>query len=455
MRLYSRLMKFGFFLLIFMASEAFAHALYSPEKAIEDAKGLSSPSVESFLQTLQPDFLSQHVILYNSNSNQFASAKSPRVLMFNENMVMTFNGERHGSTQVEIIHFNPQSKTFDFYDLNFNGGLLKVEKNPTTCFNCHVNRRPLWSSATIYPFWAGAFGSGTAMATKNEEEQTLKSFIESTEHSARYKVLQPYLQNTIAYFPEKEGSARSLLHQNSRFEQNLSRWIAQSIFQRLRQEPLFKPLRASLLAILACSFDEIPGWTCKPEQLRELLAELTPVKKEGWQQIWARDLQASTTHAHVASGQMWTDMSRALNVPYEELMGRMKHFSKAPPISDKYASITAGLYLVQRDFFLIDFVRQFSTHLEPQVVEYAGDFRPWGTLGRLEQLLIDSVLQDYPELHIENLRKRKIQKLDTIGDVQYTHWSSAESMKVALTTLYALDDIPFHCEYILSKVAND
>ncbi len=448
-------MKFGFFLLFFMASDAFAHALYSPEKAIEDAKSLSSPSVEAFLKTLQPDFLSQHVIFYNSNSNQFASSKAPRVLMFNENMVMAFNGERHGSTQVEIIHFNPQSKTFDFYDLNFNGGILKIEKNPTTCFNCHINHRPLWSSATIYPFWAGAFGSGTAMATKNEEEQALKSFIESTAESARYKILHPHLQSTIAYYPEKDGDVRSLLHQNARFEQHLSRWMAQSIFQRLKQEPLFKPLRASLLAILACSFDEIPGWTCKPEQLRELLAELTPWKKEGWQQIWARDLQASTTHALAASGQMWMDMSQALNVPYEELMNRMKHFSKAPPISDKYAPITAGLYLLQRDFFLKDFVRQFSTHLEPQVIEYAGDFKPWGILGRLEQLVFDSVIQDHPELGIEAFRKRKIQKLDSIGDIQYTHWSTGEGMKAALEMIYNLDDIPFYCEHILSKVAND
>jgi hypothetical protein len=127
--------------------------------------------VEDFLQdwkSQRPKYFSNYVMAYRSRSLQHATAKFPRVILFNSNadVVMSFNGhENHrGFKNIELMRFNHKKNGFEFYEMSFNNNRAQLsEPNPVKCLECHqgsqrqgVDPRPNWEP---YNAWLGFYGS--------------------------------------------------------------------------------------------------------------------------------------------------------------------------------------------------------------------------------------------------------------------------------------------------------
>ncbi len=162
------------FALVFLASlEVFASKKVSPS---EPSTELNTPwilrqisdqnlkSMEALLSKFQPKSLERHLLAYSSESKQFASFISPRVIVYSydADFIMAYNGEpdSEGFYELEILRFDhaksafqPELITFDPKGIN----APHYDPQPTNCIKCHQNDpRPNWDP---YFHWVGFYGS--------------------------------------------------------------------------------------------------------------------------------------------------------------------------------------------------------------------------------------------------------------------------------------------------------
>lgn len=131
----------------------------------------SVTSPETFLiewKKLKPEYFSNYVLGYRSRSLQKSSPTHPRALTFNKNadLVISFNGnpEHKGYKNLELMHFNHDTKSFEFFEMSFANRRAQLsEVNPKKCLACHqssartdVDPRPNWEP---YNVWSGFYGS--------------------------------------------------------------------------------------------------------------------------------------------------------------------------------------------------------------------------------------------------------------------------------------------------------
>lgn len=128
-------------------------------RQLNDAK-----SVEQLLGKFDKKSLERHLLAYHSESQQFASIPSPRVLVYSENadFVMAFNGEpgTDGYNDLEILRFDHQDWKFHPEVIHFDPKgreEARIEAHPTVCMQCHqTDVRPNWDG---YFHWVGFYGS--------------------------------------------------------------------------------------------------------------------------------------------------------------------------------------------------------------------------------------------------------------------------------------------------------
>lgn len=177
-------------------------------------------------KTQRPEFYSNYVMAYRSRSLQQASPQNPRVLLFNRNadVVMSFNGhgEHRGFKNIEMMRFDHQKDSFEFYEMSFeNNRAVLSQANPVKCLECHqssprqnVDPRPNWEP---YNAWLGFYGSiddSTSLMKSsflredvredekdfvarelNSEDEWYASFWEHIQpHHERYQLLDPVAQ---------------------------------------------------------------------------------------------------------------------------------------------------------------------------------------------------------------------------------------------------------------------
>lgn len=168
-----------FFVFSVLASaDTYMLAVHNPQMDSQDFTVLQSlvqtqnfENPESFLQDwkkAKPEYFSNYVLGYRSRSLQQSSFLHPRAILFNKNadLIISFNGhEKHkGFNNLELVHFNHDTKTFEFHEMSFERGKAKLsEANPKKCLACHqsvvradVNPRPNWEP---YNTWPGFYGS--------------------------------------------------------------------------------------------------------------------------------------------------------------------------------------------------------------------------------------------------------------------------------------------------------
>ena len=168
----------AFFPSSFVSADTYALAKYDPQEDSKDFSLLQSviqdPAITSpdhFLiawKKQKPAYFSNYVLSYRSRSLQKSSASHPRALIFNKNadLVISFNGHKDhkGFKNLELMHFNHDTKSFEFVELTFPEGKAQLsEVNPKKCLACHqsasrtnVDPRPNWEP---YNTWLGFYGS--------------------------------------------------------------------------------------------------------------------------------------------------------------------------------------------------------------------------------------------------------------------------------------------------------
>lgn len=168
---------FGFLFAVFVGANTANLAIYDPQmdsthfaqlKDLIEQKSFENP--EAFLtdwKTARPEYFSNYVLAYRSRSLQQSSWTHPRALLFNKNadLIITFNGHANhkGFNNLELVHFNHDTKTFEFHEISFDQRRAKLsDANPKKCLACHqsgsrgdVNPRPNWEP---YNTWPGFYG---------------------------------------------------------------------------------------------------------------------------------------------------------------------------------------------------------------------------------------------------------------------------------------------------------
>ena len=121
-------------------------------------------AIEALLARFTPKSLRRHLLAYDSESLQFASFISPRVIVYNYNadFIMAFNGEPGslGYHELEILEFDRATSTFYPRLFTFDPTGLQpphYDAAPTKCARCHqTDIRPNWDP---YFLWTGFYGS--------------------------------------------------------------------------------------------------------------------------------------------------------------------------------------------------------------------------------------------------------------------------------------------------------
>jgi len=179
------LLLVGFALPLSAYEKAISHE-HTNNNLIKKLKSLSKNStIDEALKELPDDIVSNHVLMFDSQSLQQASYRYPRVLLYNADasLVITFNGspDQRGYESLETMRFlpPPQSK-FVFEQIVFKKDFevrkkflqqnqlkhelealedkdgLKIGPNASACITCHTkDPRPNWEP---YSHWPGAYG---------------------------------------------------------------------------------------------------------------------------------------------------------------------------------------------------------------------------------------------------------------------------------------------------------
>lgn len=451
-------MRIAVFTFLFMGLASQARAFYNPEIAIKTAKSLKNPSVENFLATIPPEFAEKFLVFYGSGSNQFASPDSPRILMFNEEMAMTYNSEHHGVDQVEILHFDPKIQDLVLYDMDFSKNKLHVESNPKSCLGCHTEAfklddekskkivKAIWRTMNINPWWAGSYGTGMSAITPIED-QLFNNFKTKQKDSPRYSFLP--LEKAVPY-TEKDNGQISLTHQNAEFEYVVSKWTAKSIFHRLATRENFKQLRPALLLVLSCMRDDqnigIPSH-CSQPWFKELLKQLTNQQSPDWIAQLMQDRKLIQAAAHAEAKRKHEFISKSLDLPLEQIFEKASARMLNNPAIESLSEVMANLRLIERTFGLKNFVEAMSGNRKADRFELLGPRQPYGLVGILEELLYKSAAEDHPELGLEKLRTKKSFNQARIKRT-YSQWTKARDIETIAAKLFEMDRQATNCERI-------
>lgn len=183
-------------------------------------------NIEQLLGTFDPKSLQYHLLIYGSESQQFASYFSPRVLVYSydADFIFTFNGEpgKAGYNDIEILRFDHDTKRFIPEVIHFDPkgkAEPKLEAHPTKCAGCHQDDvRPNWEP---YFHWAGFYGSEDD--NENARDQGFKDGVlrGSPENKKYFEfVARKYLEKATGKgryrFLPRHPAARPNLHFNDR-----------------------------------------------------------------------------------------------------------------------------------------------------------------------------------------------------------------------------------------------
>jgi hypothetical protein len=213
-------------------------------------------SIEQLLARLPESMRAHYVLVYESRSEQGASPRAPRVLLYNEDAtwVLTFNGEaeQRGYDRLELLHFEPQTRRFQLRELRFPHGAARAqlsEINPPRCLRCHGSYpRPIWDS---YPSWPGVYDT-PSNDPPVEQRADLAAFVAAHSMHPRYRYLlgadellaARAAPGVLAYQGKSELSASAELGVK------LLRLQYLAIARRVSSAPRFRRYQYALLAAL-------------------------------------------------------------------------------------------------------------------------------------------------------------------------------------------------------------
>jgi hypothetical protein len=171
----------------------------------KEKSGTPFRSIAEFIAELPADLRETFTLLKISDSLQGADWNHPRVLLFNEQMVVAYNGnpEHRGYRQVEVIDFDYKEARYRFNEISEVTGsdgltrLAPTSPSPQRCLACHgADPKPIW---TDYNTWPKAYGGYDDRITTNihidsnpylkEDLTRYPEFLKTKDQSPRYAPL--------------------------------------------------------------------------------------------------------------------------------------------------------------------------------------------------------------------------------------------------------------------------
>jgi hypothetical protein len=169
-------------------------------KTFEDLKNLIADpkanikSIDDLVACLPDPFRKNYILMFKSQSIQFASYQKPRAILFgpDASLMLAFSGEpnKQNYNSLEVTQFREDKARFDFKEIKFSDqGVAKVNESPTSCVQCHrADPRPNWDA---YNHWRGAyFGRDSQIPSDSEESKNYEAFLNGPKKEGRYKWLE-------------------------------------------------------------------------------------------------------------------------------------------------------------------------------------------------------------------------------------------------------------------------
>jgi hypothetical protein len=225
--------------------------------------------------------------VHQSRSIQQGSLENPRVLLFGTDakLIVAFNGspEQSGYANLEILHFQDETETFELRSIEFGEAVRFSEANPVTCTACHkASPQPVWkdygspNEPSGHGQWLGTYGPSHDLVPK-ELRPALLSFWAAAAGHPRYRLLLRDSESDL--FPyQPTGDPLRWQHRfrpNNRLSRLLARLNARRVARAVHENELFRERKNLLLAWLL----ECDEWQSDPklgEEVRRLFASRFP-----------------------------------------------------------------------------------------------------------------------------------------------------------------------------------
>ncbi|HEX4923636.1 MAG TPA: hypothetical protein VFV50_06105 [Bdellovibrionales bacterium] len=256
------MMKHAFVLILMslLASAASAYEAFTYRDLAQKIKEKNGElTVNELLLSLPASLRRSFTLLKTSESLQEASWKYPRVLMFNDNLVLAFNthASQKGYAALEIIDIDKNRRVFNFQEVrevteNGKPRLEFTEKTPSRCLSCHgTDPKPIWTS---YLSWPKAYGSHDDFVAEDSVGETKVEFGRfpellktMDEPASRLKALIfPEGSKTSPYFDGGLGKRDYRFRPNMVFTKILANGNALRVNRILKSQADYQKLRAVL-----------------------------------------------------------------------------------------------------------------------------------------------------------------------------------------------------------------
>lgn len=205
-------------------------------------------STQGLLDCLPKAFRAKYVMMFKSNSLQFASYKFPRIIMWDPKgaFVLAHSGDpsQFGYNNLEMMEFDRETARFKFHEVSFaeNSG-PRFDDNPVSCRDCHKpDLRPNWE---VYNIWRGAyFGHDFHTKADSPEGRGYEDFIANGMGQGTYRHLVPHK----VHF---DGSTHSDFSERLReIGIYFAGWNRIRLLRIMKESPGFQEMRFATLGIL-------------------------------------------------------------------------------------------------------------------------------------------------------------------------------------------------------------
>ena len=205
-------------------------------------------SIEDLLQSLPAAYRSNFALMYESHSLQHSSPLYPRTILYGADgqLILAFASDPDFNyTSLEVAHYQPDQKAFEFYEVTFPGGVFS-DRNPSACLDCHrTDLRPNWEA---YNQWPGAYGGNDDRPDPDPTvEQSLQDFIKSVPDHPRFSQLPGLVEG---YTVGKNG--RYAIKRNAMLSLYTSRWNYERMVRILQADPNYSADRYAIAGLLQC-----------------------------------------------------------------------------------------------------------------------------------------------------------------------------------------------------------
>jgi len=231
---------------------------YSDILALLSEQGEAIRSPDDLIRAF-PDGMKRHfTFVFETGSRlQNADAQRPRALVFNRNLIYTFNGgpEQKGYPTIEVMDLDAKAKQLSLREIEFvDGKAIAGTTTPAKCLGCHgISPRPIWQE---YSTWKGVYGSQDDRM-QDAERENYRSFLSAVRRGdrdqARYALLNFPEGSELTPYPDDKTNSSFGFRINLVLTKLLTRFNVVRLTGLAERSPLFARLGPAQVALRFCN----------------------------------------------------------------------------------------------------------------------------------------------------------------------------------------------------------